>query len=279
MREKQCSLWCFMDRASQNQLNVSVSSSNYCQRLKNWCSTFICHNMTQVCSSTWGGKAKAKWVQKRKKEEQELPAAGTVSKPAQALKDKIHFVLSSTSASPDEGSRGEEEGGRERERAVERRRESNLFDLSEVLSFNLQLSECWESRLHQCFYLPSITQGNRHSSNRGEGGRGRESERHRERICTKSKSIKTTNVSKTQRESRINIYLKQNQSPNIIQCVGLCCSDIQWDQLQLKHLLIGQLPLSSLRLYVQLQLYHILTFDVMLLFDHHVMALHDSAGF
>ena len=52
-------------------------------------------------------------VQKRKKERQAGPAAGAVSKPAQALKDEIHFVSSSAPSSPDEGSGGEE-GERER---------------------------------------------------------------------------------------------------------------------------------------------------------------------
>lgn len=54
-------------------------------------------------------------VQKRKKERQAGPAAGAVSKPAQALKDEIHFVSSSAPSLPDEGSGGEE-GEIERER-------------------------------------------------------------------------------------------------------------------------------------------------------------------
>ncbi len=77
-------------------------------------------------------KRHAKRVQKRKKERQAGPAAGAVSKPAQALKDEIHFVSSSAPSLPDEGSRGEK-GEREMERKRRRDRERNLFDLSEVL--------------------------------------------------------------------------------------------------------------------------------------------------
>ena len=43
-----------------------------------------------------------------KKESQAGPAAGAISKPAQALKDEIYFVSSSAPSLPDEGFRGEE---------------------------------------------------------------------------------------------------------------------------------------------------------------------------
>lgn len=79
-----------------------------------------------------GGKKASERVQKRKKERQAGPAAGAVSKPAQALKDEIHFVSSSAPSLPDEGSRGEE-GEREMARKRGRDTERNLFDLSEVL--------------------------------------------------------------------------------------------------------------------------------------------------
>lgn len=46
--------------SSQNLLNAPVSSLNYCQALKRWCSTFICHNMAQVCWSMRRGEKKKK---------------------------------------------------------------------------------------------------------------------------------------------------------------------------------------------------------------------------
>lgn len=61
-----------------------------------------------------GKKKASQRVQKRKKERHAGPAAGAISKTAQALKDEIHFVSSCAPSLPDEGSRGEE-GERERE--------------------------------------------------------------------------------------------------------------------------------------------------------------------
>lgn len=52
------------------------------------------------------------------------PAAGAVSKPAQALKDEIHFVLRYAPSLPDEGSRGEKGW---RARWKERHREKSVW--------------------------------------------------------------------------------------------------------------------------------------------------------
>lgn len=80
-----------------------------------------------------GKKKKGEPTSPKEKEKRHAgPAAGAVSKPAQALKDEIHFVSSCAPGLPDEGSGGEEEE-REMEWKWGRDGERNLFDLSEVL--------------------------------------------------------------------------------------------------------------------------------------------------
>ena len=153
---------CRSEWASQNLENVSVSSLNYCQGLKYWCSTFICHNMAQVCWSISEKKASQR-VQKRKKERQAGPAAGAVSKPAQALKDEIHFVSSCVPSLPDEGSRGEE-GERVRWRVREGEIEREICLICQKF-FNLIYScqDADDPDLITAFYLPDFTPGTRHS--------------------------------------------------------------------------------------------------------------------
>lgn len=103
-------------------------------------------------------------VQKRKKERQAGPAAGAVSKPAQALKDEIHFVSSSAPSLPDEGSRGEE-GERERWREREGEIEREICLICQKF-FNLIYScqDADDPDLITAFYLPDFTPGTRHSS-------------------------------------------------------------------------------------------------------------------
>lgn len=102
-------------------------------------------------------------VQRREKERHAGPAAGAVSKPAQALKDEIHFVSSFAPSLPDEGSGGEE-GEREGWREREGEKETEICLICQKF-FNLIYScqDAEDPDLITAFYLPHFTPGTRHS--------------------------------------------------------------------------------------------------------------------
>lgn len=102
----------------------------------------------------WGGKT-SKRVQKKKKERQAGLAAGAISKPAQALKDEIHFVSSSAPSPPDESS-----GGEEGEKEMERKTGSDICLICQKF-FNLIYScqDAEDPDLITAFYLADSTPG------------------------------------------------------------------------------------------------------------------------
>lgn len=106
-----------------------------------------------------GKKKTSQRVQKRKKERQAGPAAGALSKPAQALKDEIHFVSSSAPSPPDESS-----GGEDGEREIEGEIWREICLICQKF-FNLIYScqDAEDPDLITAFYLPDFTPGTRHS--------------------------------------------------------------------------------------------------------------------